>query len=121
MSMEDDQLQLFALPKPLKSVGDGVAVTFVGYYADGLKVRTGLPLPRYTATHLAKVVVALRDDGVDDASIMRGIDVLLAKGLTPGALPGAVIEAALDRPPLRGDHVCPICDLAFRTPTRLTE
>jgi hypothetical protein len=122
MSTEDDQLFLFAPPKPLpKPVGDGLEGTIVGYYADGLKAKTGLPLPRTTATHLAKVVVALRVDGVDDASIMRGIDVLLAKGLTPGALPGAVIEAALDRPPPKGEFVCPICALAFKTATRLTE
>lgn len=93
----------------------------IQHYADGLKQQTGLPLPRTTATHLAKVINQLRIDGVNDKAIQRGLDVLLSKGLTPGALPGAVIEAATRTDSFRGDEQCPICHLAFKTTQRLSD
>lgn len=92
----------------------------VAAYAEGLKSRTGLNLPRSTATHLVKVITELKKDDIDDTAIMQGLTILLDKSLTPGALPGCVIEAAVQRPS-RGSELCPICDLPFKTEQRLQE
>lgn len=95
--------------------------TLIAHYAEALKASSNLPLPRHTATHLARVIGTLLEDGLTEDAIERGLDLLVQKGLTPGALPGAVIEAAHKKGPSRGDKVCPICGLTFKTEQRQRE
>lgn len=94
----------------------------IAHYAEALKKRTGLPLPRQTATHLARVIGEVLSDGVPEENVEAGLDVLVEKGLSPGALPSAVIEAAVHRPS-KGSYTCdqPDCGITFHTEARLWE
>ena len=93
--------------------------TLIAHYANALKKRGDLTLPKQTATALARFITQLRKDGVSEDQIEAGLDILVAKGLTPGALAGAVIEAAVHKPSRK--EVCPICHISFKSKSRLTE